>query len=102
MGTSIRKGWFGLSTSLSRSATLQSPRIHIEVDLEDRIKYILKDYDYICQDRPGLMTTLNRLERLAGKKKCTEWCKMVEDGKFEELVRNLIVEYYDKCYRIPR
>jgi len=36
------------------------------------------------------------------KKKCDEWRKLVEEDKFEPLVRDLIVEYYDKCYRIPR
>ena len=32
----------------------------------------------------------------------SEWRKLVEEDKFEPLVRDLIVEYYDKCYRIPR
>ena len=81
---------------------MESTRIHIEVDLEDRIKFILKDYDYICKDKPHLMQCFNRLDRLAGKNKCDEWRKLVEEDKFEELVRDLIVEYYDKCYRIPR
>lgn len=81
---------------------MESNRIHIEVDLEDRIKFILKDYDYICNDKPHLMQCFSRLERLAGKKKCDEWRKLVDEDKFEPLVRDLIVEYYDKCYRIPR
>jgi len=81
---------------------LESPRIHIEVDLEDRIKFILKDYDYICKDKPHLNKCFDRLNRLAGKQKCDDWKKLVEEDKFEELVRDLIVEYYDKCYRIPR
>ena len=81
---------------------MESNRIHIEVDLEDRIQFILKDYDYICNDKPHLMECFKRLDRLAGKKKCDEWRNLVEEDKFEALVRDLIVEYYDKCYRIPR
>ena len=48
------------------------------------------------------MQCFNRLDRLAGKNKCDACRKLVEEDKFEELVRDLIVEYYDKCYRIPR
>jgi len=81
---------------------MESRRIHIEVDLEDRIKFILKDYDYICKDKNWLLECFGRLERLAGRKKCDEWRKLVEEDNFEKLVRDLIVEYYDKCYRIPR
>jgi len=83
---------------------LESPRIHINVSMEDRIKFILKDYDYITteESKPGLIETLTRLERHAGKKKPAEWCEMVRNSKYEELVGDLIVEYYDKTYRKPR
>jgi len=49
-----------------------------------------------------LKATLRRLDRLAGKKMVDSWRELVDDGKFEELVRNLVVDYYDRCYRIPR
>merc|ERR1712106_1157333 len=83
---------------------LESPRIHINVSMEDRIQFILKDYDYICteESKPGLIDTLTRLERHAGKKKPAEWCEMVRNSQYEELVGDLIVEYYDKTYRKPR
>jgi len=83
---------------------LESPRIHINVSMEDRIQFILKDYDYICteESKPGLIETLTRLERHAGKKKPAEWCEMVRSSQYEELVGDLIVEYYDKTYRKPR
>eukprot|EP00092_Neocalanus_flemingeri_P006931 GFUD01007482.1.p1 GENE.GFUD01007482.1~~GFUD01007482.1.p1 ORF type:complete len:398 (-),score=111.78 GFUD01007482.1:31-1224(-) len=83
---------------------LGSPRVHINVSMEDRIKFILKDYDYICteESKPGLIAILTKLERHAGKKKSAEWCEMVRESKYEELVGDLIVEYYDKTYQKPR
>ena len=48
------------------------------------------------------MKSLDKLKRLAGKKKVDEWCEMVVKEENEALVRGLVTDYYDKCYRIPR
>lgn len=48
------------------------------------------------------MKSLDRLKRLAGKKKVDEWSEMVVKEDNEALVRGLVTDYYDKCYRIPR
>jgi len=81
---------------------MESDRVHIEVDLEERIKFILQDYCYLLEDQELLLKYLDKLKRLAGKKKVDEWSELVRTEKNEELVRNLVNEYYDKCYRIPR
>jgi len=81
---------------------LVSDRVHIEATLDDRVTYILQDYSYICADPEALKATLRRLDRLAGKKVVDSWRKLVDEGQFEQLVRNLVVDYYDRCYRIPR
>ena len=49
-----------------------------------------------------LLKSLGKLKRLAGKKKVDEWCGMVVKEDNESLVRGLVTDYYDKCYRIPR
>jgi len=81
---------------------MESDRVHIEVGLEERIKFILKDYSYLLEDQELLLSYLDKLKRLAGKKKVDEWSELVKTQKNEELVRNLVNDYYDKCYRIPR
>jgi len=81
---------------------LKSDRIHIEVDLEERIRFILKDYSYLLEDKDLLLKYLEKLKRLAGKKKVAEWSEMVVMEENESLVRDLVNDYYDKCYRIPR
>merc|ERR1712032_214040 len=81
---------------------VESDRVHIEASLDDRVAYILQDYSYICADPEALKATLRRLDRLAGKKMVDSWRKLVDEGEFEQLVRNLVVDYYDRCYRIPR
>jgi len=81
---------------------VESDRVHIEASLDDRVAYILQDYSYICADPEALKATLRRLDRLAGKKMVDSWRTLVDEGDFEKLVRNLVVDYYDRCYRIPR
>ena len=54
------------------------------------------------EDKELLLESLERLKRFAGKKKVDEWCEMVVKEDNEALVRGLVTEYYDKCYRIPR
>ena len=61
-----------------------------------------QDYSYLLEDKELLLKSLDRLKRLAGKKKVDEWCEMVVKEDNEALVRGLVTDYYDKCYRIPR
>ena len=61
-----------------------------------------QDYSYLLEDKELLLKSLDKLKRLAGKKKVDEWCGMVVKEDNESLVRGLVTDYYDKCYRIPR
>ena len=61
-----------------------------------------QDYSYLLEDKELLLKSLDRLKRLAGKKKVDEWSEMVVKEDNEALVRCLVTDYYDKCYRIPR
>ena len=65
-------------------------------------KYFSKDYSYLLEDKKLLLNYLDKLKRLAGKKKVDEWSEMVQKERNEDLVRDLVNDYYDKCYRKPR
>ena len=80
-----------------------SPRIQINLCLEDRVKYILSDYDYMCsaENKDNLTKIVSSLERYAGKERCSRWCNLIRDHRYEELVRELIVDYYDLNYKKP-
>ena len=56
----------------------------------------------MLEDKELLLKYLDKLKRLAGKKKVEEWSEMVQKEQNESLVRDLVNNYYDKCYRIPR
>ena len=80
-----------------------SPRVQINVELEDRVSFILGDYDYMTteENREHLLTIISSLERYAGSKRSQMWCDLVSDGRYRDLVRDLIVNYYDLNYKKP-
>ena len=63
---------------------------------------LIQDYSYLLEDKALLLSYLDKLKRLAGKQKVSEWSELVAAGRHEALVRDLVSEYYDKCYRAPR
>jgi len=86
------------------SKMLESPRIHINVEMQDRIRFILKDYDYMCSDenKPLLIEILQRLKKHIGNEKVQTWCHYVHLSHYDKLVEDLIEDYYDKTYKKPR
>jgi len=86
----------------------QSPRIHMVVQLEDRVKFTMSDYSYFCDKENAansagsLEDLLGRLEKHAGKQKSKDWIQLAKEGDFEKLTKELIVGYYDLNYKKPR
>ena len=81
----------------------RSPRVELNVRLEDRVEFILSDYQYLCstQARQALLETLSRLERYAGKQRSSDWMELVRSDRYRDLVRDLILNYYDINYKKP-
>ena len=81
----------------------RSARVQLEASLEDRVQFILSDYHYFCSEeaRPELLEILTRLERYAGQKRSSYWVELVREGRYRELVRDLIINYYDVNYKKP-
>ena len=80
-----------------------SPRVELAVALEDRVEFILTDYHYFCstQAREALLEILSRLERYAGRQRSSDWIELVRSDRYRDLVRDLIVNYYDINYKKP-
>ena len=80
-----------------------SPRVELNVRLEDRVEFILTDYHYLCSPpaREALLEILARLERYAGKQRSSHWIELVRSDRYRDLVRDLILNYYDINYKKP-
>ena len=80
-----------------------SPRVELNVSLEDRVEFILTDYHYLCstEAREALLEILARLERYAGRQRSSHWIELTRSDRYRDLVRDLIVNYYDINYKKP-
>ena len=75
-----------------------SPKIYLNVDLNNRVNYILKVYQHHTQNPESLLVLLGLLTKHVGKKQITEWQKMINENDFPQLVNSLLTEHYDKTY----
>ncbi len=88
-------------------------RILVYCPVEMRLERIKKIYGGDCgHDNKGfngkytgnkeqLKKAVASLGQRIGKKKVAEFCRMIEDGELDDVVRYLLVSYYDPLYRYP-
>ena len=57
---------------------LISARIHLDLKLEDRIQFILKEYEYICKDETNIIKAMDEIEIYSVKKASDSWEDLVE------------------------
>lgn len=65
----------------------------------DRIKRIYGGG--LGQDREGLKTAIRSLAQRLGKKRAAQFIQMVDEGELDEVVKYLLVNYYDPLYKYP-
>jgi tRNA 2-selenouridine synthase len=71
--------------------TLQAP-------LESRIALLMEDYRHFLAEPQALMTELERLTPLQGRQRIEAWRSLVEQGDWEALVGDLLLQHYDPAY----
>ena len=64
----------------------------------------MKDYFYLCtkESKGHLLEILDKLGKRVNVSLLNKWKNLVNNSNYEELVRDLITEYYDKTYKAPR
>ena len=68
---------------------LISARIHLDLKLEDRIQFILKEYEYICKDETNITKAMDEIEIYSVKKASESWEDLVERSSYKDLVLDL-------------
>ncbi len=73
--------------------------VYVTSSLENRIARIVADYPVEnVETMEAVRTILHKLSRHLGSKTVQTLCELLEKGELHELVRILLVEYYDKRY----
>ncbi len=77
-------------------------RILAYCSIETRIERIKRIYGGDCKENTeGLKAAVMSLAQRVGKKKVTELCQFIECGQLDEVVRYLLINYYDPLYKYP-
>lgn len=73
--------------------------VNVHCSLETRIERIIEDYPVVGDSRRAeIRTILESLQHKMGTRRVEEMCRLLQEGNLHELVRILLVEYYDKRY----
>jgi len=74
--------------------------ILIECDLEDRVNRLCKDYIYNRNEGniDVLRECIGKFKKRLGNAKVDSYLSLLNDKKYEELVKKYLVEYYDPLY----
>ncbi|WP_455538262.1 tRNA 2-selenouridine(34) synthase MnmH [Terrisporobacter sp.] len=74
--------------------------ILIKCDIKDRVKRLCNDYIYNRDEKniEALRECINTFRKRLGNKTVDEYLDLLNQGKYEELVKEFLVSYYDPLY----
>lgn len=75
----------------------ESKKIKLVSDIDERVERIYKEYCKIL-DVSLFSKKLDIIEKFLGKKKVVELKLMLEKGEIKEVIRVLLLDYYDRLY----
>tara|TARA_B100000925_G_scaffold277174_1_gene244904 strand:+ start:1061 stop:2137 length:1077 start_codon:yes stop_codon:yes gene_type:complete len=76
--------------------------IKLNASIDERTKYILKDYKYFTQNPELMKKAINVLKRIIPRNDFKNIEESLKNQNYYELVRNLIIYHYDKAYKKTR
>lgn len=73
--------------------------INIEASFDARVDFLLRDYDYFLGAPNWLSSRLETLNQVQSRETVERWQAYVRDGRWRELVGELLEKHYDPLYR---
>lgn len=80
------------------SAMRAAPRLEIRAPLEERARYLVREYSDMMEDRARLSLHLSQLVTFHGHEKVAEWQALADAGAFTQLAGALMQHHYDPRY----
>lgn len=71
----------------------------IDVPIDQRVSFLLKDYDWFKENPDKLKKQLSFLKDIQGKKKIAQWHALIDQGEWSTLTHSLLAEHYDALYQ---
>ena len=79
-------------------AMRESPCYELQLSLDERVALLMEDYPFFVKDRDLFCHRLSALTSIRGKEVVHAWQQHVQDGRIEEVVRELLQLHYDPTY----
>ncbi|KAK3612358.1 hypothetical protein CHS0354_011079 [Potamilus streckersoni] len=76
----------------------RAERFKINVPLDERVTYSIRTYPHWCHEPEALKNTLSKLLKYHGLQKINLWMELIDKRKWEDLVRELLINHYDPAY----
>ena len=76
-----------------------SPCVKIEAPRDERVAFLLQEYEHFLGDPEDLRAKLAWLTGLHSKDTVARWTQHIERGQWKELVADLLENHYDPAYR---
>ena len=77
---------------------INSPRIEISANVELRAKFLISDYDYMCNDPTLINPIIKGLKNRLSKKLFDEWTNLIDRKKWFDLTKSFLENHYDPSY----
>ena len=98
---SIKVGKLSIPSKIWKIMPL-GKNVKLNATIDERTKYILKDYKYFTQNPDLMKKALEVLKRIIPKDDFINIEKSLKNQNYYDLVSNLIIFHYDKAYKKTR
>jgi tRNA 2-selenouridine synthase len=96
---SKRVGHVSVPLPIYNSMTQDSIHLLLECSIKTRVDRLTKDYVYSeYKDKKELVDCINRFRKRLGHEKIDKLIEMFNNGKYEEVIEEYLVDYYDPLY----
>lgn len=75
-----------------------SKKYVISLPLDERIQHIISEYRFWTVQKEDTIACITNLEKFHDRKKIEHWCELVRKEQWEDFVKDLLTEHYDKAY----
>ena len=77
---------------------IKSPRIEISANVELRTKFLVSDYDYMCNDPTLINPIIKGLKNRLSKELFDEWTNLINKKNWFDLTKSFLENHYDPSY----
>ena len=77
---------------------INAPRIEISANVELRAKFLVSDYDYMCNNPTLINPIIKGLKNRLSKKLFDEWTNLIDRKKWFDLTKSFLENHYDPSY----